>query len=202
MRALIAEDDPTSRRLLELLLRKWGHEVTCARDGEEAWAVLSSGHAPRVAILDWMMPGIDGLELCRRARESRGLDFTYIIMLTARTRTEDVVGALEAGADDYVTKPFDHSELKARLRVAERVIGLQDALARRVTELQGALDHVKRLQGIVPICMHCHKIRTDQDAWDRLEAYIEAHSDAQFSHSLCPECLEKYYPETASGEDP
>ena len=129
-----------------------------------------------------MMPGLDGVAVCRRVRELETETPTYIIMLTARDAKEDLARALDAGADDYITKPFDTRELRARLSVGRRVVELQAALAQKVRDLQEALDHVKT--------------RTDQEVWERLEKYITEHSEAQFSHGLCPECLEKYYPET------
>ena len=195
MRVLIAEDDATSRRLLEVVLAKWRYEVVSVRDGLDAWETLQQEDAPRLAILDWMMPGMDGSEVCRRARELARQPPAYIILLTALDRKEHVVAGLEAGANDYVTKPFNRNELRARLEVGRRVVELQSALANRVAELENALDHIKTLQGILPICVHCHKIRDDQESWQRIENYIEAHSDAQFSHGLCPECRRKFYPE-------
>jgi len=141
------------------------------------------------------MPGMDGIDVCRRVKALQTDTPPYIVMLTAREAKEDLAAALEAGADDYVTKPFDPRELRARLAVGRRVVELQEALAQKIGDLQDALDHVKTLQGILPICMHCHRIRNDQESWERLEKYITEHSDAQFSHGLCPECLEKYYPE-------
>ncbi len=201
MRILIAEDDPTSRRVLEMVLKKQGHEVVCAGDGNEAWEMLQAPNAPRLVILDWMMPGLDGPELCRRLRERESQNPVYIILLTALIRKENIVEGLDAGADDYVAKPFDKDELNARVEVGKRVLDLQSALARRVEELEEAMTHVKTLQGILPICMHCHKIRNDGEAWQKLEEYVEDHSEAAFSHSLCPECLEKYYPEVADDDE-
>jgi len=194
MRILIAEDAPTSRRILQAVLAMWGHEVAVTCDGDEALQALQAEDAPRLAILDWMMPGLDGAEVCRRVRERLMQVPPYIILLTARGAKEDVVEGLRAGADDYVTKPFDNDELCARIEVGRRVVELQTALAGRVEELQAALDRVKTLQGILPICMHCHKIRNDHQSWERIEKYISLHTDAQFSHGLCPECLEKHYP--------
>ena len=201
MRILIAEDDPTSRRVLEMVLKKQGHEVVCAGDGNEAWEMLQAPNAPRLVILDWMMPGLDGPELCRRLRGRESQNPVYIILLTALIRKENIVEGLDAGADDYVAKPFDKDELNARVEVGKRVLDLQLALARRVEELEEAMTHVKTLQGILPICMHCHKIRNDGEAWQKLEEYVEDHSEAAFSHSLCPECLEKYYPEVADDDE-
>src|SRR5581483_3809350 len=192
MKILIAEDDAASRRLLQASLERWGYEVLTASDGAEAWQVLDVPSAPELAILDWMMPEIDGLEICRRVRAgSRGLP-TYIILLTARGKREDIVLGLQGGADDYVTKPFDLEELRARLQVGVRIVQLQRALAIRVRELEDALKRVKQLQGLIPICCYCKKIRDDENYWQQVENYISEHSDAQFSHGICPDCYTKY----------
>ncbi|MFC1735787.1 PleD family two-component system response regulator [Candidatus Hydrogenedentota bacterium] len=200
MRILIAEDDKTSRTVLETLLKKWGCEVVSTTDGNEAWAVLQSEDAPRLAILDWMMPGMDGKELCQKVRLQETSTPAYIIILTAKARKEDIVAGLSAGANDYITKPFDRDELRVRVQVGEKVVGVESALAARVRELEDAMTHIKTLQGLLPVCMHCHKIRTDEETWQRIDSYIEQHSEAQISHSLCPECLEKYYPEDEEDE--
>ena len=118
---------------------------------------------------------------------------TYIILLTSKGEKEDVVEGLEAGANDYIRKPFDRPELRARVRVGERVLELEAALAERIRALQDALAHVKTLQGLLPICMHCHRIRNDQQTWERLEKYISEHTEAEFTHGLCPECMKKHY---------
>ena len=128
MRILIAEDDAISRRLLETVLGKWGYEVVVAVDGEQAWETFQSEDAPRLAILDWMMPGKDGIEVCRRVRERPGAPYVYILLLTAKSQREDLVNGMEAGADDYITKPFDANELKVRLRAGRRILELQSQL--------------------------------------------------------------------------
>jgi len=195
MRILIAEDDITSRELLKHMLAEWDYEVVVTKDGNEAWKVLQAEDAPTLAILDWMMPGLDGVEVCRKVRQLDVSNPTYIILLTTRSSKKDIVTGLEAGADDYIGKPYEMDELRVRVKVGERVAALQSALVKQVHSLQEALAHVKTLQGILPICMHCHKIRNDQQSWERLEKYITEHSDAQFSHGLCPECLKKHYPD-------
>ncbi len=195
MKVLIAEDDPISLEILETLLEKWGYEVISASNGRDALETLEAPDAPRLAILDWMMPEVDGIEVCRRLREREGDVPVHIILLTALDRKENIVTGLDAGANDYLTKPFDGNELKARIQVGERVLGLQSELAEKVVQLQEALAHIKTLQGVLPICMHCHRIRNDEESWDRIERYIEMHSEAHFSHGICPECLEKFYPE-------
>lgn len=128
MKILIAEDDPISRRLLETILARWGYEVVVALDGEQAWRALECDGAPRLAILDWMMPNIDGIELCRRVRARQDAPYVYVLLLTARSQREDLVQGMEAGADDYVTKPFDANELKVRLRAGRRILELQEQL--------------------------------------------------------------------------
>lgn len=196
MRVLVAEDDATSRAVLQAVLSKWGYEAAGAGDGDKAWALMQEKDAPQLALLDWMMPGIDGVTLCRRLREQERKTPLYLILLTARSGREDIVQGIEAGADDYIAKPYDIPELRARVGVGRRMVEVQGQLVDRVRELRAALDHVKTLQGLLPICMYCHKIRTDSDSWERLENYIQEHSNAVFSHGLCPECLEKHYPET------
>jgi len=141
MKILIAEDDPVSRRLLESKLAKWGYEVIVTRDGNEAWQALQAEDAPRIVILDWMMPGMDGVEICRKVRESTGEPYLYIILLTALHREEDLVAGMEAGADDYITKPFKANELKVRLRAGKRIIELQDELIKAREALRAKATH-------------------------------------------------------------
>lgn len=188
---LVADDDPVSLRILQKALEKCGHDVRVARNGTEAWQVLTSPEAPRLAVLDWMMPGMDGPTICRRARALPSELPPYFILLTARNDYPDVVAGLEAGANDYVTKPFHHAELKARVQVGLRVLELQKKLAERVRDLESALKQVKQLRGLLPICMYCKKIRSDGDYWQQVESYISDRSEAEFSHGICPECYEK-----------
>jgi two-component system cell cycle response regulator len=145
MRALIADDDPITRAILVKALKPWNMEVTVAADGTEAWNALSSGQPPELAIVDWMMPGMDGIELCRRVREYPALAGIYVILLTGRGSRLDLVAGLDSGADDYMVKPIDTEELRARVQVGIRVANLQGRLAERVNELQGARDHLARL---------------------------------------------------------
>jgi len=145
MRALIADDDAVTRAILIKALKPWNLEVTVATDGTEAWEAISSGQPPEIAIVDWMMPGLDGIELCRRIREYPALAGIYVILLTGRGSRMDLVAGLDAGADDYMVKPIDAEELRARVQVGMRVANLQGRLADRVVELQGARDHLARL---------------------------------------------------------
>lgn len=191
MKILIAEDDAVSRRLLHAALVKWGYEVVVTSNGKEAWEALQAPAPPSLLILDWLMPEVDGVDVCRLARQRTELRSAYIILLTSRGSKEDIVKGLEAGADDYVTKPFDHAELRARVLVGARVVQLQSTLADRVKELEEALASVKQLQGLLPICCYCKKIRDDHNYWHRVESYITGHADVRFSHGICPDCNEK-----------
>jgi sigma-B regulation protein RsbU (phosphoserine phosphatase) len=198
MRILVAEDDTILRRLLEATLTRSGYEVVLAEDGRKALEILCAEDPPRLAILDWMMPEVDGLEVCRRTRASEKKQYVYVIILTAKGRREDIIEGLEAGADDYLTKPFDPHELRSRVRSGERILALQTALGDKVRELEAALAQVEQLQGLLPICMHCKRIRDEHQSWHRIETYIQEHSEARFTHSLCQECLERHYPEAAA----
>jgi len=190
MKILIAEDDEVSRRLLAKSITGWGHEVVITENGMEAWAILQREDAPRLAILDWMMPEMDGTEVCRRIRQRESATPTYVVLLTAKSRKADIVEGLAAGANDYITKPFDRGELLARVQVGITVTGLQQSLAERVTDLEEALAQVRVLQGILPICSYCKQVRDDKNYWQSVEGYITAHSEAKFSHSICPPCYE------------
>jgi len=128
VRILLVDDDPVSLQLLEATLTKWEYRVLSARDGVEAWNILRRPESPRLVIIDWTMPRMDGLELCRRIRSERDSEYTYVMLLTARTRKEEMLRGLEAGADDYITKPFDPREVKVRVRAAERILNLQQEL--------------------------------------------------------------------------
>lgn len=146
MRILIAEDDPVSSHLLATTLTKWGHDVVTTDNGLEAWAALQKDDAPRLAIIDWMMPGIEGPEICRRVRREIKTAPTYIILLTALRQKEQMVAGLEAGADDYLSKPFDRHELRVRLQARARIVELQGSLAQRVRELEAAIVERKRAE--------------------------------------------------------
>ncbi len=128
MKILIAEDEATSRELLETFLGEWGYQVIAAADGDQAWRILEGDDAPTLAILDWMMPGMTGPQICRRVRERTGEAYVYILLLTVRTDKQDLIEGLESGADDYLTKPFDARELRVRLRAARRILDLQEQI--------------------------------------------------------------------------
>ncbi len=193
MKCLIAEDEPATRRVLEVLLRREGYEVSSAADGDSAWSILQEDDPPRLLLLDWMMPGVDGVEITRRIRAGTDEAYTYIIMLTSRESTGDLVAGLDVGADDYMRKPFNSAELRARLRAGRRVIQLQTALKRKVVELEDAIEQIRQLEGLLPICMFCGKVRDDSDVWQRLEDYVSERLGTRLSHSLCQDCLRIHY---------
>ena len=193
MRILVAEDDAVTRKLLESTLGRLGLDVITAADGNAAWNALETlkgKDAPELAVLDWMMPGLEGIQILRRLRTTPGFELLYVILLTSRTDKEDVAYGLAAGANDYIAKPFDPSELEARVRVGERMVKLQRSLAARVAELEVALAHVQRLQGLLPICSYCKKVRNEADYWEQVDSYLTSHSDIRITHGICPQCLE------------
>jgi phosphoserine phosphatase RsbU/P len=188
MKVLIAEDDESSRKVLVVTLKDLGYNLVTTRDGNEAWQELQKPDPPQLAILDWMMPALDGVSLCRRVRASQKTSLLYIILLTALTSKENIVEGLRAGANDYVGKPFNLNELRARVQVGERVVRLQSELADRVRELEETMAHVKRLQGLLPICAYCKKVRDDKNYWHEVESYFRQFTDIEFSHGICPPC--------------
>lgn len=173
MNILLAEDDAMTRRVLVSQLRKLGHAVTEAEDGVEALARYRDA-APQVLITDWMMPNMDGPALCRAIRDEKAREYTFIIILTALEKKIGYAEGMKAGADDFMTKPADIVELNVRLRVAERIVRLQ--------------KEVQQLQGLLPICSKCKRIKVAENRWEQVESYITKRSVAQFSHGICPSC--------------
>lgn len=182
MRILIAEDDAISRRVLLAQLNKLGHEVLVAEDGKQAYE-LYQREPVQVVITDWMMPEMDGIALCKLIRSEQKEHYTYILMLTALAGKKNYLEGMEAGADDFVAKPFDKDELHARLRAAERILSLQ--------------KEVKLLGDLLPICAWCKKVRDDQGFWSQVESYISKHTGTNFSHGICPNCVKGLMTETA-----
>src|SRR5471030_2389446 len=186
MHVLIAEDDRVTGEILARTLQRWNYSTTLVSDGAQAWDRLRVATDPTLAILDWMMPEMDGPDVCRRVRQELPLANMYLLLVTARETRGDVIAGLDAGADDYIIKPFDPDELRARVAVGVRVLGLQQKLGERVAELQAALSNVKQLHGLLPICSYCKRIRGDDQYWTQVESYIAERFEAQFSHGICP----------------
>jgi DNA-binding response OmpR family regulator len=177
MKVLIADDDTICRWNLQAALEKFGHEVVVAEDGVQAWKLFDA-QPTRIVVSDWMMPELDGLGFCRKVRNRPETEYTYFIMLTIRSGTINYHEAIDAGVDDFLTKPLDRDELLARLRVAERILGYA--------------TQIRQLKSLLPICMYCKKIRDDRDYWLQIEEYIHAHTGADFSHGICPKCYEEH----------
>jgi len=174
MKVLTVEDDAVARGVLRQALKRLDHEVVEATDGAAAWQLIQS-EPVRVVVSDWMMPSLDGLELCRRIRARPGAEYTYFILLTSNTANhENRREAAEAGVDDFLAKPLDFEELWTRLRVAERIL-------RYATQ-------VRQLEELLPICSYCKKIRDDKNYWQQMEGYINQRTGSEFSHSVCPDC--------------
>jgi len=192
MKILVVEDEKTTLKVLTVILSKWGYTVVTAADGNSALEILEKNDAPHLIILDWVMPGKSGVEICKLIREKDTADTTYIIMLTTKADKNDIVKGLNSGANDYIIKPFNNRELHARVNAGAKILELHQALEQRVLELEAALEKVKTLEGIIPICSYCKNIRDDENYWQRVESYIGNHSKAQFSHGICPDCYEKY----------
>jgi DNA-binding response OmpR family regulator len=175
MKILIAEDDAILRWVLEEKLAEWGHQASSAGDGKSAWERVSRERFD-VVVSDWAMPSVDGVELCRRVRQLRQRAYTYFILLTGRSGRENFLQGMEAGADDYLTKPFDEAELRVRLNTAQRILDMQKRLS--------------RLEGLLPICSYCKRVRDERQYWEEVESYVAERSAAEFSHTICPHCFD------------
>lgn len=191
MKVLIAEDEKISRQILEKFLKKWGYEVILSMDGKECFKKFKESKDIRLMIIDWMMPEMDGLELIRKVRSQGHDNYVYIIILTAKSEVSDIVQGFEAGADDYLTKPFYPDELRKRIAVGERILNLEKDLKNYVARLEESLLRIKRLEGLLPVCMYCKKIRDEKNHWSNIEEYVTKHAEVKFSHGICPECYKR-----------
>lgn len=187
MKILVADDDDFSRTLLVQVLQGLKHEVTAVPDGQAAWEAVRREYFP-VLISDWLMPHIKGPDLCRLIRKVARDNYTYIVLLTVLEGKESYLEGMAAGADDFLTKPFDEDRLAARLHVAERILGLR--------------QHVRRLEGLLPICGYCKRIRDERQQWQEVERYVAARTETVFSHGICPECMKRELPEVYAKLNP
>lgn len=188
MRILVAEDDAVFRKLYARLLEHHGHDPVLVENGEQAWQALQRIDAPRFAVLDWMMPGIEGVDLCRRLRTTARHRLSYLIMVTSRSNTDDLVAALDAGADDFLAKPFSPSEFLARIRAGVRSLTRQDQLLDRLVALQAAASSTFTNAPVVPICMYCKSVRDPSECWHERDAFLAAAKGPPLSHGICPAC--------------
>jgi len=194
---LIVDDTPRNINVLANVLSREGHLISAATSGKQAFTIIEK-IVPDLILLDIMMPEMDGFEVCRRLKASPKTSNIPIIFLTAKTESEDIVTGFEMGAVDYVTKPFTASVLVARVRTHLDLKMIQERQAKTITSLEEALAKVKLLSGLVPICAHCKKIRDDKGYWNQIEVYISEHSEADFSHGICPDCVHELYPDYQS----
>ena len=188
VKLLIAEDEYTTRLTVQVVLERWGYRVDSVEDGESAWKMLQKSDGPQIAILDWEMPGIDGVELCTKVKMLDRDTPVYVIMLTGRDAQTDILQGFDAGADDYITKPFDENELRARVRVAERLVTIQEELVISNNELRAVLDHVETLQSDLPVCSSCLRVEDHNNCWRTMQEYAKEKEDPRFQFSLCPRC--------------
>jgi len=187
MRLLIAEDEYITRMMVQVALEDRGYHVDSVDNGDRAWEILQRDNGPEIAILDWEIPGQDGLAVCRRVKELERSNPVYVIMLTSHNERENILGGFAAGADDYMTKPFDENELCARVRVAERLVGIQKQLTQSNQELRAALDHLGA--GGIGVYTRCGQIESEDGRWLNVAAIIREKTDDRFRQQLCPSCL-------------
>lgn len=178
MRVLVVDDEPVARLTLERILSDQGYEPLVVENGAQAWQVFQNIVVPLV-ITDWVMPDLDGLELVRRIRGAARSSYTYAILLSAKEGRTSFLQGMEAGADDFLSKPIDRETLLARLRVAERILGLE----RTVTQLKELL----------PVCSYCQSIRADDDTWQPIDRYLAAQTNTRLSHGVCPTCADRHF---------
>lgn len=191
---LIVDDIPKNLQVLGGILNKEEVKIAAATRGEQALSMAKEIN-PDLILLDIMMPGMDGFETCRQLKKSADTEEIPIIFLTAKTETEDIVRGFSEGAVDYVTKPFNSAELLARVHTHLELKRSHDMLKELVSRLTESLEQIKTLSGLIPICANCKNIRDDQGYWQQVEEYLEAHSDAQFTHGMCPTCMQELYPD-------
>ena len=205
---LIVDDIPANLNLLRGVLEPEGYRILAATSGRGALGVLRLTR-PDLILLDVSMPELDGFETCRQLKQMEEVKSIPVVFVTARHEAEAVVAGFKAGGCDYVTKPFNREEVIVRVKAHLDNTRLQRALEernlllealhrqmeQRQQQLEAALENIKTLRGLLPICSYCHKIRDDQGFWERVENYIQRHSDAEFTHGICPDCAVKYFPD-------
>ncbi len=191
---LIADDLTQNLQILGNILKKQGYDITAAVNGKQAYE-LACKVKPDLILLDIMMPEMDGYETCVKLKSLNSTKNIPVIFITAKTETKDIIAGFKTGAVDYITKPFRGEELLARVRTHLELKQARDTQKELIKELRAALSKVKELSGLLPICAHCKKIRNDKGYWQQLESYIMTYTDAEFSHGLCPDCVDKYYSE-------
>ena len=197
---LIVDDKPENLTVLRQMLTDHGLRVRPAISGEIALRTVQTD-LPDLVLLDIVMPNMDGYEVCRKLKADEQTRHIPIIFISALNALEDKVKAFSEGGVDYITKPFQIEEVLARVNTHINLHSLQRCLEKKNIKLQKALDEVKQLRGFLPICASCKNIRDDQGYWTQIESYIRDHSEAEFTHSICPDCATELYPEFCSEKD-
>ena len=191
---LIIDDHPATRKLLGDILGDLYH-VLLVSNGREALDAVRDNHMIDLILLDIIMPGMNGYEVCQRLKEDERTSDIPVVFLTVMEEDHDEVRGFAVGVADYIVKPISRLRLLARVKNQLALRQKQRELELKNCELQAAIDQIKTLQGVLPICSFCKQIRNDQGAWQRLEEYIQHHSEAEFSHGICPKCAEEHYPD-------
>ncbi len=182
LKVLVAEDDEVAAKVLQVILTKLGLNVMVAHDGATAWKMYEE-FLPSIVLTDWQMPEFSGIELCQKIRGADRMDYTYIIVLTAAfTSKQNYLEAMQAGADDFLRKPYEKDELVARLCVAQRIINFH--------------AQMRELRQLLPVCSYCKSVRDDKDYWQKIEVYLQKHTGSHITHGICPKCVEKYFDNT------
>jgi len=201
IRILVVDDDPDILFATVRIIKKEGFEVIRAETGNQCMEEVEKNH-PDLILLDVELPDIQGTEVCEKLKNNPGHQKTYVMMLSGRkTSSEEQADGLDCGADGYVARPVSNRELVSRVNSMVRLIRAERKTDSYILELEQAMEKIKVLSGIIPICMHCKQIRDDKGYWNKLESFIQTHSSAQFSHGICETCLEKYYPEEEDDDE-
>lgn len=198
-RILIVDDVPANIQLIANMLSKEAFQISAALSGAQALGMVERVQ-PDLVLLDVTMPAMDGFETCRQLKALPATAEVPVIFLTGRAAEEDVLRGFEAGGVDYVSKPFSHPELMARVQTHLRLRRLVEVERRQRIELQASMAQIKQLSGLLPICARCKSVRDDQGYWSRLEQYLSDHADVAFTHGICPNCARELYPEMYEGK--
>jgi sigma-B regulation protein RsbU (phosphoserine phosphatase) len=192
LRILVVDDDAATRLTLESVIRSAGWSPLAIEDPELALQILTGADAPPIALIDWQMPALSGIDLCRRVRAADVTARPYLIFVTANSTSNDIVTGLDAGADAYMTKPIAANELQARVRAGLRTIALQQELRTRLEEAEVESARTRPLRELLPMCCYCRRIRDERQQWSTLEQYLAHKTDVRFTHGFCPRCLESH----------
>ncbi len=201
IKVLVVDDDPDVLFATSRIVKSAGYEVLEASTGAQCMETAREIR-PDLILLDVVLPDVDGTKVCREIKSDPALKATFVVLISgAKTSSLEQADGLDVGADGYIARPISNRELKARVDAMARIYIAEQERDRLIVELKEALSKVKLLSGLIPICANCKKIRDDQGYWNRIEKYIGEHSNAQFTHSICPECAKKLYPDLEIYDD-